>query len=166
VFDAKTKDNIKGIVENLNNSTASLQKLLNTENGALAKTLDNANSFTGNLKNNNDKINHVMANLETTTTNLSKLDLQKTLNNLDVTVNDLKSVIGKVNSDTGTLGKLINNDHLYNNLTSTSNKINLLLDDVRVHPKRYINISLIGRKDRSTPLMVPLPDSINSPYTK
>ena len=107
-----------------------------------------------------------MTNLETTTNTLSKLDLEKTLDSLNYTINGLKNIVGKVNSDTGTLGKLINSSTLYNNLNSTSNKINLLLDDVRVHPKRYVNISLFGKKDKDAPLMVPLPDSINSPYTK
>jgi phospholipid/cholesterol/gamma-HCH transport system substrate-binding protein len=167
VFDEKTKNNIKGTMDNLQKSSANLEILLNTQTGALAKTLDNVSSFTGGLKDNNEKINHVMSNLDATTTTLSKLDLEKTLDSLDLTINTLKRVVSKVNSDTtGTLGKLINNDYLYNNLTSTSNKLNLLLDDVRVHPKRYISISIFGKKDRQAPLMVPLADTVNSPYTK
>jgi len=167
VFDDKTKNNIKGTMDNLQKSSANLEILLNTQTGALAKTLDNVSSFTGGLKDNNEKINHVMSNLDATTTTLSKLDLEKTLDSLDLTINTLKRVVAKVNSDTtGTLGRLINNDNLYNNLTSTSNKLNLLLDDVRVHPKRYISISIFGKKDKQAPLMVPLADTVNSPYTK
>jgi phospholipid/cholesterol/gamma-HCH transport system substrate-binding protein len=167
VFDDKTKNNIKGTMDNLQKSSANLEILLNTQTGALAKTLDNVSSFTGGLKDNNEKINHVMSNLDATTTTLSKLDLEKTLDSLDLTINTLKRVVTKINSDTtGTLGKLINNDHLYDNLTSTSNKLNLLLDDVRLHPKRYISISVFGKKDKQAPLMVPLADTVNSPYTK
>ncbi|HTB52520.1 MAG TPA: MlaD family protein [Ferruginibacter sp.] len=166
VFDERTKNNIKGTMDNLQKSSANLQILLNTQTGALAKTLDNVSSFTGGLKDNNEKINNVMTNLETTTNTLSKLDLEQTLDSLNVTINGLKHVVGKVNSDSGSIGKMINNNNLYNNLTSTSNKLNLLLDDIRVHPKRYINISLFGKKDRSTPLMVPLTDTVNSPYIK
>ena len=167
VFDNKTKNNIKGTMDNLQRSSANLEILLNTQTGALAKTLNNVSSFTGSLKDNDEKINHVMSNLDATTTTLSKLDLEKTLDSLDMTINSLKRVVGKINSDTtGTLGKLINNDNLYNNLTSTSNKLNLLLDDVRVHPKRYISISIFGKKDKQAPLMVPLTDTVNSPYIK
>jgi len=61
---------------------------------------------------------------------------------------------------------LINDPKLYNNLSATSNKLNLLLDDVRVHPKRYINVSVFGKKDKNTPLTTPLPDTMNAPYTK
>jgi phospholipid/cholesterol/gamma-HCH transport system substrate-binding protein len=167
VFDNKTKNNIKGTMDNLQRSSANLEILLNTQTGALAKTLNNVSSFTGSLKDNDEKINHVMSNLDATTTTLSKLDLEKTLDSLDITINSLKHIVGKINSDTtGTLGKLINNDNLYNNLTSTSNKLNLLLDDVRVHPKRYISISIFGKKDKQAPLMVPLTDTVNSPYIK
>lgn len=171
VVDPAAKNNIRAVLENLNKTTASLtqssaslQTLLNTQTGALAKTLDNVSSFTGNLKANNDKLTQTMDNVATTTGNLAKLDLQKTLTTLDGTISELKSTIDKVNSDKGSLGLLLNDTKLYNNLTATSNKLNLLLDDVRVHPKRYINISVFGRKDKNGPLQVPLPDTVNAPY--
>jgi phospholipid/cholesterol/gamma-HCH transport system substrate-binding protein len=69
-----------------------------------------------------------------------------------------------MNSNNGTLGNLINNASLYNNLNATSNKINLLLDDIRVHPKRYVSISVFGKKDKDAPLSVPTPDTVNAPY--
>jgi phospholipid/cholesterol/gamma-HCH transport system substrate-binding protein len=104
--------------------------------------------------------------LETTTSKLSKLDLEKTLTTINATISDLKNTIEKVNSDKGSIGLLINDPKLYNNLSATSNKLNLLLDDVRVHPKRYINVSVFGKKEKNKPLTAPLPDKINAPYTK
>ena len=59
----------------------------------------------------------------------------------------------------GTLGKLMNDKTLYNNLTNTVRSANILLDDLRVHPKRYVNISVFGRKDKGTALTAPLNDS-------
>ena len=171
VFDPNTKNNIRGVMENLNKTTASLavsssslQTLLNTQTGALAKSLDNVSSFTGGLKNNNAKIDQTLTNLESTTSKLSKLDLEKTLSSLDLTITELKNTIGKVSSNEGTLGLLLNDTKLYNNLNTTSNKLNLLLDDFRVHPKRYVNVSVFGKKDKTTPLQVPMPDTINAPY--
>lgn len=173
VFDPNTKNNIRSVMENLNKTTAtlaissaSLQTLLNTQTGTLAKTLDNVSSFTGGLKNNNAKIDQTLTNLEATTAKLSRLEIEKTLTSLDLTVTELKNTIGKVNSDKGTLGLMINDTKLYNNLNATSNKLNLLLDDVRTHPKRYLNISVFGKKDKSGPLLVPLPDTVNAPYLK
>ena len=171
VIDPKAKNNIGATLENLNKitasmvvSTASLQGLLNEQTGALAKMLGNVNSITGNLAANNQKINSVVTNLDKTTTKLAQLDLQKTLTTLDGTVNDLKSIVGKFNTNTGSLGLLMNDTKLYNNLASTGNKLNLLLDDIRVNPKRYVNISVFGKKQNNSPLLVPQPDTLNSPY--
>jgi len=50
---------------------------------------------------------------------------------------------------------------LYKNLNSTANSLNILLQDLRLHPKRYINVSVFGKKDKSEPLMSPLPDSLH-----
>lgn len=171
ILNTETKNNIQATLLNLNKTTsglvatsASLQTLLNAQTGSLAKTLNNASEFTAGLKNQNDKIDHTLANLETTTGKLAKLDLEATLNALNGTITDLKNTIGKVNSKDGSLGLLLNDSKLYTNLNATSNKLNLLLDDVRMHPKRYINISVFGKKTKDGPLMVPLPDTVNAPY--
>ena len=173
VVDPNAKNNIRGILENLNKTTAglvissaSLQTLLNTETGMLAKTLSNVSSFTGNLANNNDKLTAVMDNLNKTTANLSNLDLEKTLTTLNGTIAELKTTIGKLNSNNGTAGLLLNDTKLYNNLTATANKLNLLLDDLKTNPKRYISFSVFGKKYKGDALTVPLPDTVHAPYIK
>ncbi len=171
VIDPRTKGNIASTFENFKTisasmitSTAYLEKLLNTETGALAKTLQNVNSITGNLATNNEKINSVVTNLDKTTTKLSQLDFQKTLNSLDSTINSLKKIVATADSKDGTLGKLINDPTLYQNLASTGNKLNLLLDDIRTNPKRYVSISVFGKKAKGDPISIPTPDTLNSPY--
>ncbi len=171
VVDANAKGNIQAMLANLNKTTASLaisgaslQNLLNTQSGVFAKTLGNVNSFTGNLANNNEKVTSLMTNLEQTTKKFSNLDIERTLSLLNTTVTELKNTIVKLNSADGTLGLMMNDPKLYNNLTATSNKLNTLLDDVKTHPKRYINVSVFGRKDKNKPLDVPLPDTLNAPY--
>jgi len=171
LIDPTSKTNFRAILQNLNNTTAgltvsaaNLNKLLDTQTGALAKSLNNVSSFTGNLAANNEKLTSVMTNLDKTTTNLSNLDLQKTLTTLDATVNDLKSSLSKLNTTDGTAGMLLNDPKLYNNLAATANKINILMDDIKTNPKRYISFSIFGKKSKGTPLTVPLPDTLNAPY--
>jgi phospholipid/cholesterol/gamma-HCH transport system substrate-binding protein len=171
VLDPTAKNNIAGTLANLNKTTEnligaseSLETLLNTQTGALAGTLNNLNSFTANLDKNNGKITNVMSNLDKTATNLSNLDLQKTLNTLNETIGDLKAAIGKFDKKDGTLGLLLNDTKLYENLRATANKLNLLIDDVKTNPKRYVNISIFGKKNSSPGLLVPLPDTVNAPY--
>lgn len=171
ILDPNAKNNISATLANLNHvtanmlvSTASLNTLLDTQTGALAKSLNNVNSITGNLASNNGKITDVVNNLDKTTAQLANLNFKKTLDTLDRTVNELKDMVSKFNNNNGTLGKLLNDPTLYQNLASTGNKLNLLLDDIRVNPKRYVNISVFGKKQNNQPLLVPLPDTINSPY--
>lgn len=173
LLDPAAKNNINATLENLNKTTAnligasaSLQVLLNTQTGALAGTLNNLNSFTSNLDKNNGKITSMVENLDKTATNLSRLDMEKTLATLNNTIAELKSTIGKLNSTTGTAGLLLNDAKLYNNLSSTANKINLLLDDLKTNPGRYLSFSVFGKKNKSTGLTAPLPDTLNAPYLK
>ena len=165
VFDPTTKNNIKGVIENLNTvtgsftvSASSLQTLLNPESGELARSLKNVNAFTGSLVANSGKLNNIMSNAEKTTANFANLNFQKTLTTLDNTVNELKAGIDKINSKDGSIGLLLNDTKLYDNLSATSNKINILLDDIRVHPKRYLTISVFSKKDKGNYLTAPLLD--------
>jgi phospholipid/cholesterol/gamma-HCH transport system substrate-binding protein len=165
VFDPTTKNNIKGVIENLNTvtasftiSAASLQTLLNPQTGALSRSLENVNGFTANLLSNNEKLNSIMTNAQAASTKFAAIDLQHTLNTLDSAALQLKAGIAKINSNNGSLGLLLNDTKLYDNLSSTTNKINILLDDIRVHPKRYLTISVFSKKDNGNYITAPLID--------
>ncbi len=165
VFDPSTKNNIREIVENLNKTTASfslsassLQQLLNNQTGALANTLDNVNAFTANLNSNNDKLNDILGNAQKASAKFAEIDLKQTLDTLNAAVENFKKGSEKINSKDGSLGLLLNDKKLYDNLESTTNKINILLDDIRVHPKRYVNISVFGKKDKGDYITAPLID--------
>jgi phospholipid/cholesterol/gamma-HCH transport system substrate-binding protein len=171
LLDAENKKNIATALRNLNQittsvnaTTASLETMLNSTNGPLSKTLNNAASITDNIAANNQKLNQVFTNIDITTEKLAKLNVQQSLTLLDSTINNLKTVISKLNSKESSLGLLFNDPTLYKNLTSTSNKINVLLDDIRVHPSRYVSISVFGKKEKQIPLNIALPDTISSPY--
>jgi phospholipid/cholesterol/gamma-HCH transport system substrate-binding protein len=159
VLDPKTKSNLQQVIANLATASNSLTTLMNTQNGALAATLNNLSSFTGNLKNNNDSINRIIGNVDVMTQKFAALDLEETLSKLQAAVDNLNVTLNKVNKGEGTLGLLMNDPKLYNNLNSTTNSLNILLQDVRLHPKRYVNVSVFGKKDKSGPLMEPLSDT-------
>jgi len=165
VFDPATKNNIKGIIANLNSTTSSfalsavsLEKILNVQNGALASSLNNVNAFTANLNSNNAKLDSILENTRIVTANFAAINLKKTLDTLNVAINNFKESSEKINSKDGSLGLLLNDTKLYDNLQSTANKLNILLDDVRTHPKRYVNISVFGKKDKGGYLTAPLID--------
>lgn len=169
IFDPNTKNNLQEVIANLNKTTASLvtsaasiQGLLNQQTGALNQSMNNVASFTKNLADNNAKVTRMLQNVETTTDNLARADIAGTVDKLKTTIASLDQMLGKIGSQDGTLGKLMNDKTLYNNLANTVRSANILLDDLRVHPKRYVNISVFGRKDKSGPLQAPLIDSIQN----
>ena len=159
ILDPKTKANLQNVIANLATASSSLSTLVNTQNGALAASLNNMSSFTGNLKKNNDSINHIIKNVDIMTQKFASLDLEATLTKLQAAVDNLNVTLNKVNKGDGTLGLLMNDPKLYNNLNATTNSLNILLQDLRLHPKRYVNVSVFGKKDKSGPLMEPLSDT-------
>lgn len=146
MFDPRLKNNFAALMSNLAGSTAQLQLLLNSQTGELAQSLKHLNEFTGNLAKNDDKINQTLDNVEKTTSNLASAKIPETVASLQSAITDLRGVMAKLNSDKGTMGLLLNDKRLYQNLEGTTRSLNTLLDDLRVHPKRYVNISVFGRK--------------------
>jgi phospholipid/cholesterol/gamma-HCH transport system substrate-binding protein len=163
MFDPRLKNNFSAIIANLAVTSASLEKIMNAQSGALAQSLKNMNDFTGNLVKNNEHINKTMENVEKTTSNLAAAKIPETVESMQSTINELKGLLGKMNSNNGTLGLLLNDKKLYQNLEGTSRSMNILLDDLRLHPKRYVSISVFGKKDKSGPLMAPIADSASKP---
>ncbi len=169
VFDVTAKNNLQSVIANMNrttaslmNSSVSLQAMLNAQSGSIAKSMDNLNSFTKNLSDNNEKITGTLNNLEKTTGNLSKADIEGSVNKLKAAIDKVNGLIEKASSKDGSLGLLMTDKTFYNNLTNTVRSANILLDDLRTHPKRYVNISVFGKKDKSGPLTAPL-DSTKNP---
>ena len=94
------------------------------------------------------KANNVMDNTETITRNLSEIDVQGTMNRVNLTLDNVQQMTAKLNSNDGTLGLLMRDPSLYLNLSNTMQSANELLIDLKAHPKRYVHFSLFGRKDK------------------
>ncbi len=168
LLDADGKGNLKQSIANINKATASLlvsaasiERMLNAQSGAISQTMANVNGFTKNLADNNDKITKTMANMQKTTENLANADIDGIINSLKKSTNKLTDILEKVDNKEGTVGLLVNDKQLYYNLTNAVRSANILMDDLKVHPKRYINI--LGRRDKTPPLTAPLNDSATHP---
>lgn len=168
IFDPHTKNNLRGLIGNLTATSSELTKLLDVQSGALAQNLNNLNSITGNLARNNDVINSSLRNIEVTTSRLANTNIEGVVSALQSTVNELRSTIGKFNNNSGTLGLMMNDRQLYDKLNGVSGRLDkvalsaeILFDDIRVHPKRYVNISVFGGKKEAEPITSPaLKDTI------
>lgn len=163
MFDPRTKGNFQSVIANLAASSASLRDMMNKQTGIMAQTLGNLNTFTGNLNKNNESLNRTVSNLETATSKIAAANIEQVITSLQATANNLKDVTTKINSNQGSLGLLLNDKKLYTNLENSTRSLNILLDDLRVNPKRYVNISLIGRKNKGGYLEAPLIDTTKRP---
>lgn len=159
LLDPNTKNNLASIIASLTRSTKSLEQLLNAQSGMLAKSLGNVESVTSNLAKSNDKITATVNNLEKTSNNIANAKIKEAIDNLEGVTSKLNAAIAKTTTKDNTMGLLLNDRKLYDELLQTNRSLTTLLDDFRVHPKRYVNISVFGRKDKSGPLKAPIYDS-------
>jgi phospholipid/cholesterol/gamma-HCH transport system substrate-binding protein len=95
------------------------------------------------------KADGVLDNADQLTKNLNNIDLDGTMKKVDQTLANVQAVSEKLNNPNGTLGLLMNDASLYDRLNGTMQNAELLLGDIKEHPKRYINISVFGRKDKT-----------------
>lgn len=127
--------NISSAIANLNGILAELEK---------SQIVANINSFTGTLKNNGEKIDSIVTSVNNLTTTL---DEQQMGAKLTEAVENLSTLLAKLNTADGTVGSLMNDKELYANLTQASENLSALLGDLKQNPKRYVHFSLFGSDD-------------------
>jgi phospholipid/cholesterol/gamma-HCH transport system substrate-binding protein len=169
VMDDQNKANFKELIanltktsDNLNKSMASIQQMVDKQGGSIAQTAENLNGFTKNLADNNKKISNIINNLDSTSQSIKDANLNKTIKEIQTALAGINLTLQKLNTGNGTAAKIMNDPSVYTELKNTINSVNTLVDDIKVHPKRYINISVFGKKDKSTPLSKPIADTISN----
>ncbi|MEN2413420.1 MlaD family protein [Flavobacterium mesophilum] len=149
-LDKNTQENLKKTIAELSQTMAqfhkaggSLNSILDTNKGQINGVVTNLNKMSGNFSKISDSLN--------------KADLGKTVRNLNQTLAKVDLLMANLNSGKGTAGKILNDDALYNNLAKTSKELELLLQDLRLYPTRYVNVSLFGKKNK--PYVAPTEDT-------
>jgi phospholipid/cholesterol/gamma-HCH transport system substrate-binding protein len=155
MFEKDTKGNIQEIIRNLKQSSISLNRLLIAESGALAATLENANSISANLRKNNDSVTATISSLKRAADKFSSLEVQPTVDSLKASIVEFKNILSRFNTNEGTLGLLMKDRVLYDQLNKLALGMEILVDDIRVNPKRYTGNIIFNRRDRSGPLTSP-----------
>lgn len=145
---ASTKD-LAAIMKNLNEMSATLNRVVTAQEGNANKLASNLESVTGNLKRSNQDIAASLKNMNQLSDSLAQAPLKSTIEQLNTTSSELAILTKKLNSGEGTAGMLLNDESLYNNLNKTTEELNALLKDLRENPKRYINVSVFGGKDKT-----------------
>lgn len=162
---AKSAKDLQATMANLESTTAQLDNLLRRSSGNIEGTLKNLDAITGTLKDNNDKIKNILTNAETLTGDLAQADIKKTLQEVSDAIKDLSktlqtadgaiagvsTTLDKINNGEGTIGKLMQDEALYNELKTMSASIDSLVSDIQERPYRYMPLkgrNQINRYDR------------------
>lgn len=140
-LDVETRENVKLSLNRLSDAILNFQKL--------SGSLDSI------VINNEIKINNTLKNAETMTNNLAKLsdtlinaNLGLTVKHLETTLTSLNSILVNLEDGKGTMGKLLTDEEMYVNLTNASKELEELLREVKLHPKRFVHVSVFGKKDK------------------
>jgi phospholipid/cholesterol/gamma-HCH transport system substrate-binding protein len=144
LFSKKNIDNLSEGLAHLERTMQNVSQLtaaLNKSKQNIVSSLENIDSITSNLRNNSANINHIINNFAEFSDSLKTVRLAEV-------VDELNTIISKINSGTGSAGKLIYDESVYNNLANSLNSIDALLSDIKENPKRYINISVFGKKTK------------------
>lgn len=128
---------------NLERISGNLNEVISGQKKNLASTISNLSELTGNLKVNSGKLGHIMDNFSTISDSLSRLEINNTVNHINGSVANLNTILSKIDTASGTLGLLVNDPRLYQNINYTTESLNRLLVDFRQNPKRYVHFSAI-----------------------
>jgi len=152
IFDAETRDNItrsfdgiRQTIVNLEETTATIDSTFSQQASRLAVIVANAESISTNLRQNNEAITNIIQNFSEISDTLAALELAKTMEDVNKTMEAFSETMEKINRGEGSVGLLVNDEELYRNLEQSSKQLDLLLEDIRENPRRYINVSVFGR---------------------
>jgi phospholipid/cholesterol/gamma-HCH transport system substrate-binding protein len=151
VLDTKSKENLRKSLADLSETIAAFKATSHEVNSMVTQ---NKSKFNGTMAN----VEKASANFSKVSDSIAKINIGKTVKSLEKTLADVDKLMGDMQAGKGTMGKLMKDDALYTNFNKTSKELELLLQDLRLNPTRYVNVSLFGKKNK--PYIAPVNDSI------
>ena len=167
LFNPETRDNlarsfghIRVTLSNLENVTYNIDTLVYGQRGRMERILFNVESISKNLKDNNENLTRTLQNFANISDTIAKANLSHTIASLNSSLSDMATITNKINKGEGSLGLLINDKKLYNNLEGSSRQLNQLLLDMKMHPGRYVHFSLFGKSAKRNTYQPVIPDTV------
>jgi phospholipid/cholesterol/gamma-HCH transport system substrate-binding protein len=139
---------IANSLQTLEGTTKKIDDLVGTQSGHINAIMANTETVTANLKTSSVNLNGITANFQKVSNDIAGSNIKQTLDNANKAMADLQATISKINSNNGSLGLLINDKQLYDNLTNATTSLNNLFIDIKAHPKNYVSFSVFGGKKK------------------
>ena len=135
-------DHVKDALANISHATFDLDTLVSTQRRNIAGIIINVESISKNLKQNNEKITNIINNLSDVSDSLAKARIPATIMQVNLAVKSLTTTLEKINKGDGSLGLLLNDQKLYIDVENAARNLNLLIEDLKANPKKYLKISV------------------------
>jgi phospholipid/cholesterol/gamma-HCH transport system substrate-binding protein len=137
---------IANSLHTLEGTTKKIDALISNQTTHINDILANTETVSSNLKNSSAHITDITSNFDKVSNDIANSNIKQTLDNASKAMSDLQATISKINSNKGSLGLLLNDDKLYNNLQNASKNLDSLFVDIKAHPKHYLSFSVFGGK--------------------
>lgn len=142
----KSFTSIANSLQTLEGTTKKIDAIVGSQSAHINGIMANADEASANLKNSSAHLTGISSNFERFSTDLANSNVKGTLDNANKAMADLQATINKINNGQGSLGLLMNDDKMYNNLNQASSNLNNLFLDIKAHPSRYVHFSVFGKK--------------------
>ncbi|MES2456238.1 MAG: MlaD family protein [Bacteroidota bacterium] len=147
----KSFNSISATLASLESTSKKVDNLVGSEGSRISAILANAEAISSNLKQNNQKISSILNNINNITDQVAAANFKQTIENANKAIGDMQTIVNKINTGQGTLGMLVNDAKMYENLNNASKNLDNLIIDLKANPKRYVHFSVFGggnKKDK------------------
>jgi len=147
----KSFNSIASTLASLEATSKKVDNLVGAEGSRISAILANVEAISNNLKQNNQKISSILNNVNSITDQVAASNFKQTIDNANKAMLDLQTIVSKINEGQGTLGLLVNDTKMYENLNNASKNLDNLMIDLKANPKRYVHFSVFGggnKKDK------------------
>ena len=135
-------EHVREALQNLAHTTYNIDTLVSTQRSHLSSIISNVESISLNLRQNNGKINTILTNFSNLSDSIARSDIPEVIRNVNNTISNLNMAIDKINRGDGSLGLLLNDKKLYDEVTKAAKDLNLLLEDIKANPSKYVKVSV------------------------
>ena len=142
-------ENVQRTVESLETTAANLDSTVAENRGNFKRVMSNVRSLTSTLNASSGDLTNAISNFSTLSDSLSRIEFAATMALANQALEDVSTIAGQIADGEGSLGKLVQSDSLHDGLVATNLELQLLLDDLQMHPWKYVQVNLIGRKQKS-----------------